>query len=878
MCRCGVHATSPLWSRPRRPGLPDGKPDPAKDPDTDDDGKLLPSVAWTTFHNWGEVGNWYRALAEERAQPTDALRAKANELTAGVTAPDRQVQALYEFVSAKTRYVGIDLGMGRYQPHSAAETLSNQYGDCKDKDTLLEALLRAKGFTTAPALIGVGITPVPDLPSPALFNHVITTVMLPDKMGTPTRIWLDSTPGAEPYRVLIPQIRGQQALIVPPQQPASLVSTPAEPPFPFHEMFTTAATLDSAGLLTGHMTLSVRSDAELVVRQLQRTAAPAQWDSVAQYLSNSLGFSGTVSHASLRPSPEDGPASLTWDYRRSDYSDWSNRRILPLFPVLEVPTIADDKQPDQDIDQGTPRTLEAVTRITLPSDYRADLPSAVHITRTYATYDQSYALSGGLLTITRKTLILQKKVPKADWKDYAAYIKAIGNRVGTTTAAAADKKAVLPADSAGDTPVASATQLMARAQQQMKQNDIAGEKATLLELEKKAPDTPYTYSMLGYLAARENHFDEAETDFKKELANHPDDDANIPILFASVYGGQKKYTESVTLLQSYEARGGVRVSLALASYQQLAGDNAGAVGTLQRATTSHGDDRQLLTAYASALHAAHRETEAAAVAKAAMDESNDAFLLNNNSYVLAETGNDLDLAEKKARQAIDLREAETAAISVAEANSAAFNASLNLVAAYDTLAYILLKEGKPEAAEPYQQAAWFGSASITIGDHLALIQEAMHHPDDALTTDELALATSGAAANKPDYAEVQQNADRLRKAGAHSHVSNAGQQLQMQRTFKVPRLPDAKGWGTFRVQVGAAGIVDSDMVSGSPAVKPMTAEVNKLKVSGGVPPASHAKLLRDGVLSCSAGQATCEFVLMPQSGLGVEGVRDETRP
>jgi transglutaminase-like putative cysteine protease len=50
--------------------------------------------------------------------------------------------------------VGIDFGVGRYQPHAAAEVLANQYGDCKDKDTLLEALLRAKGFTTAPALIG----------------------------------------------------------------------------------------------------------------------------------------------------------------------------------------------------------------------------------------------------------------------------------------------------------------------------------------------------------------------------------------------------------------------------------------------------------------------------------------------------------------------------------------------------------------------------------------------------------------------------------------------------------------------------------------------------------------------------------------------------
>ena len=107
------------------------------------------------------------------------------------------MRAIYDFVSAHTRYIGIDFGIGRYQPHTASEVLADQYGDCKDKDTLLEALLRAKGFSTSPALMGAGIAPVPEVPSPPMFNHVITTVNLPGG-----RIWLDSTPLAAPYRYL----------------------------------------------------------------------------------------------------------------------------------------------------------------------------------------------------------------------------------------------------------------------------------------------------------------------------------------------------------------------------------------------------------------------------------------------------------------------------------------------------------------------------------------------------------------------------------------------------------------------------------------------------------------------------------------------------
>jgi hypothetical protein len=132
-----------------------------KDPDEDADGRKLPSVAWTTFHSWAEVGDWYRSLALSQSQPNDALRARADELTKDAKTPDDQIRALYDFVSTKTRYIGIDFGVGRYQPHSAAEVLANQYGDCKDKDTLLEALLHAKGFTTAPLLSAQALRPCP---------------------------------------------------------------------------------------------------------------------------------------------------------------------------------------------------------------------------------------------------------------------------------------------------------------------------------------------------------------------------------------------------------------------------------------------------------------------------------------------------------------------------------------------------------------------------------------------------------------------------------------------------------------------------------------------------------------------------------------------
>ena len=99
---------------------------------------------------------------------------------------------------------------------------------------------------------------MPDVPSPAVFNHVITTVNLPSG-----RIWLDSTPAGAPYRYLSAMIRDQKALVVAAQGAAALEATPADAPYPFVEAFDAAGTLDAEGKLTAKMTATYHDDNEV---------------------------------------------------------------------------------------------------------------------------------------------------------------------------------------------------------------------------------------------------------------------------------------------------------------------------------------------------------------------------------------------------------------------------------------------------------------------------------------------------------------------------------------------------------------------------------------------------------------------------------------
>ena len=220
-----------------------------------------PDVQMTTFASWEDVGRWYGGLQKDQVAVTPAIQAKAAELTKGLNTDDEKIRALYTFVSLKYHYIGLDFGIGRYQPHAADDVLDNGYGDCKDKHTLLASLLKAAGYDAWPALINASRKLDPDVPSPAQFNHVITVVA-----NGGQNIWLDTTPEVSPYGLLLLQLRDKQALVIPSNRPAVLMTTPANPPTPSWQEFSMEGKLDSEGTFTGHAEQSYAGDVEVMLR------------------------------------------------------------------------------------------------------------------------------------------------------------------------------------------------------------------------------------------------------------------------------------------------------------------------------------------------------------------------------------------------------------------------------------------------------------------------------------------------------------------------------------------------------------------------------------------------------------------------------------
>jgi len=135
------------------------------------------------FTDWNSAADWVSRLFRTAVQPSGKIFDQSWILTKTASTTRQKVRAVAEFVRDEIRYVAIEIGKNRWEPRSATTTLSNRYGDCKDKTTLMCALLAACGVYSIPALASVGMPVDPSFPSPLQFNHCIIAIPLnPDTL------------------------------------------------------------------------------------------------------------------------------------------------------------------------------------------------------------------------------------------------------------------------------------------------------------------------------------------------------------------------------------------------------------------------------------------------------------------------------------------------------------------------------------------------------------------------------------------------------------------------------------------------------------------------------------------------------------------------
>jgi hypothetical protein len=177
--------------------------------------------------DWTAVSNWLAPMVDPPAAVTDAVRAKALQLTAGAVGELDKIKAIAAFAQ-QTNYVEVSLNVtrgGGYTPHTAAESLARNYGDCKDKATLMRALLKAVGIDSYLVTISADDRTYvrPEWASPQQFDHAIIAVKVSDDLTLPTVIAdsplgrlliFDPTDRITPLGSLRTEEQGSYALVI----------------------------------------------------------------------------------------------------------------------------------------------------------------------------------------------------------------------------------------------------------------------------------------------------------------------------------------------------------------------------------------------------------------------------------------------------------------------------------------------------------------------------------------------------------------------------------------------------------------------------------------------------------------------------------------
>src|SRR6202162_5182901 len=384
-----------------------------------------PDVQLTTFVSWEQIGLWYAGLEKDRRAPSPEVRAKAAELTKGLDNDLDKVQALYDFVARNFRYVSLSLGVGRYQPHASGDVLHNQYGDCKDKHTLLASLLEAEGLHASSVLINSSRKLDPDVHLRSQFDHVIT--MLP--MGK-EEVWMDTTSEVAPFRLLAYSLRSKLALVIPVDGSPHLEDTPADTPMPDSEISEVEGKINEIGKLEVHVHYTFRGDEELMLRSIFRRVPESQWQRVVE--SVNAGMGGEVTHLKISdPAATREPFTMAYDVAMPNFLDWSKKKSDFLLPLCQfnLPDLGVSDESDADAEPlklGPKAAYAYKIKLELPAKYTARAPLPFSLKRDYADYRATYKLEGNAFSAARTLVLRQDELPAPRAEDYQSFRHAVG--------------------------------------------------------------------------------------------------------------------------------------------------------------------------------------------------------------------------------------------------------------------------------------------------------------------------------------------------------------------------------------------------------------------------------------------------------------------
>ncbi|HVB87968.1 MAG TPA: DUF3857 domain-containing protein [Candidatus Dormibacteraeota bacterium] len=404
-----------------------------------------PKLRAKSTRSWKEVGLWNNELDQSQTVSTPEISAKVSELTAGITDPVQKMRVLSQYVQKNVRYFAVEIGIGGWKPHSAAEVLAHQYGDCKDKATLLVTMLRDAGFDAY--LVSVDDRRGFVQPSyPSIFmDHAIMAIRMPDSVNDPTLYSVVDDPNLgrllifDPTNEYVPlgyipsYLQDSYALVIAPDG-GHLIKLPLLPPATNRLLRIATLTLSPTGDLSGKVQELRWGAPASDERQMFLETQPAKRARLLESFLGDFLNSFQLTAASLG-NLNDYNQDFTLDYGffAPDYAKSAGDLMIVSPRVIgdkytnDLNLFTVDGKPRKYPIEFDEATLQSdVFDITLPPGYVPDgLPRPVTASCDYAIYRSDTTVANGVLHYQRTLEIKSVIVPKDNLPEIRAFLQQI---------------------------------------------------------------------------------------------------------------------------------------------------------------------------------------------------------------------------------------------------------------------------------------------------------------------------------------------------------------------------------------------------------------------------------------------------------------------
>lgn len=385
-----------------------------------------PRLRQKSTGSWDDIAAWYTTLTANSRTTSPALQQKVSELTSGVTDPLAQMKILTSYMQRNIRYVAIEIGIGGFQPHPAADVFAHQYGDCKDKATLLGTMLKQVGIDSYYVLIDTDRGVVnPKFPSTD-FNHAILAIKLPDSVPDTglsavykssrfgRLLFFDPTNEYVPLGSLPYYLQSNYGLVITPNG-GELAFLPLATPAANRLLRTAELNLTSAGNLTGEVRELRFGGSAVDSRERFLRVKPTDRQKVFEnFLGKSLSSFSLTGASVGNLDKYDENLTLSYNFTSDGYAKPAGDLLIlrPRVVGAQGTNILSGKARKYPVEFEQALRQDDIFDITLPAGYVVDeLPKAVQFQCPYASYKSEVVVNGNVLRYKRTYEITDILVP-----------------------------------------------------------------------------------------------------------------------------------------------------------------------------------------------------------------------------------------------------------------------------------------------------------------------------------------------------------------------------------------------------------------------------------------------------------------------------------